>query len=137
MSGQAVRDDGRDRRIVNYSLGFLRGFLREPPVEDDDLAVFPKRDVFRLQVAVDDAAGVSIRNRLADADERDQELGPLDRRAPCVVGANRLGQRSALDQSHCVKGWLIIIRAGCRPRGQLVNRGDAWVLEPARDAGLV
>src|SRR5690349_16484093 len=41
----------------------------EPPIDEQRLAEFAEHDVVGLDVAVYDAAVVSVRNRIADADE--------------------------------------------------------------------
>ena len=48
--------------------------LGQAPVEHDHLAEAAEHDVFGLQVAVDHAARVGVADRLADLDERLQQL---------------------------------------------------------------
>ena len=64
--------------------------LGQPPVHDLDLAEGADHDVGRLQVAVDDAVGVGVADRLADLLEHRQQPAAVVRRVrPLLRGARR------------------------------------------------
>ena len=55
------------RRGVRGGFFFQAPVARQAPIEDDDLAEGAEHDVLRLEIAMDDAARVRERDRLADA----------------------------------------------------------------------
>ena len=103
--------------------------LRQAPVHHLDLAEGADHHVGRLEVAVDHAAGMGIRQRLADLLEDGEEPREV------VVGVGALGEHgrecAALDQLHGEVG------AAVGERAELVDGDDARVLELPADAGLL
>ena len=68
--------------------------LGQAPIHHLDLAEAAHHDVRRLQVAVDHAAGVRVRHRLADLLEDRQEAGQAVGRVRAAL--EQVGQRLAL-----------------------------------------
>ena len=103
--------------------------LGQAPVHDLDLAERADHDVGRLQVAVDDAVGVGVADRLADLLEHRQEPAAVGRR----VGppSEQVVEGLALDELHRQE------RPAVGQRADLVDRRDAGVLQLAGDPGLV
>jgi hypothetical protein len=117
------------RRLAFASGTALCQHLGQAPVHDLDLAERPDHDVGRLQVPVDDAAGVRVGQRLAHLLEDLQEAGQVVSR----FGPFRQqpGQGTALDELHG-EVW-----PAAREPAQFVHRHDARVLELPRDLCLL
>jgi hypothetical protein len=98
---------------------------RDAPVEDVDLAEVAEHDVRRLEVAVNDAAGVRELDRETDIDERAQVLSPLRGR---VGSCECRGQRGAGEPLHHEERVTVFVVL------ELVNRDDRRVFEPTLNA---
>jgi hypothetical protein len=110
--------------------------LGQAPVEDDHFAVVAQHHVLRFQVAVQHAARVRVRHRVARPDKGGQQLAQLQRprlaaAAALVVGAGGLGQGAAADEAHGVERRLVV-----GPPADLVDGHDAGVLQLARHLRL-
>ena len=146
--GQVPRGGGHP--LAPVAVVVLRGDLggggvrlaqgaRQTPVDHQDLAEASDHEVARLEVAVDDALGVGIGDRLAGARQGVDEAAeapavlaapPLPLPGDLVDLADDLGQREAIDLSHGEPQ---------APVGQLalvVQGDDAGVLEAAGEARL-
>ncbi|HET6574550.1 MAG TPA: hypothetical protein VFG68_13160 [Fimbriiglobus sp.] len=126
-SARGVVDDcvvDRHRRLPHLGLGRVEQNLGESPVHDLDFAEGPDHYVGRFQVAVDDPAVVSIGDREADLLERRYEV-------VCGSVGQQFGEGLPFDELHREE------RAAIVGLSDLEDRGDAGVLEPAGDAGLL
>jgi hypothetical protein len=121
--------DRRQRaRLGIGDVGFrLAERLREAPVDQHRLAELADEDVRRLDVAVNDAAFVGVRDRVGGGDQVRQELEAIDE---LRILRDEVLERAAADLAHHVKR-----RAG-RRRARVVNRHDRRMLEPRGDPGL-
>ena len=71
--------DGRRGRIAVVTAARAQ-ILGQAPVDDDRLAEGADQDVARLEVAVDDALVVRVRDRLGDGDDVRQQRQPIGAR---------------------------------------------------------
>jgi len=98
--------------------------LREPPVDHDGLPELSDQHVVGLEVAVDHAARVRVRERLGHRDHVRQQLEPRSQRGPAL---ERVRQGLAGDEPHRVE------RRTVGPRARLVDRDDRGMLQARRD----
>ena len=118
------RRDQRDR--ADLGLG-LAHHLREAPVDHDGLAELADEDVRRLDVAVDDAALVRVRDRVRRRDDVGDQAEPLGERGGLPDdGLERL----PLDLAHHVE------RRMAGPGAGVVDRHDRRMLEARGDPDL-
>ena len=79
-SAAAGRRLQRQFRPLDRALGFgLVERLGQTPVHHQRLAVLAQHDVARLEIAVQHAAAVRIRHRVADVDEPAQQIAQFQR----------------------------------------------------------
>ena len=102
--------------------------LGQAPVHDLHLAERPDHDVGRLQVAVDHALGVGVRQRLATCKAIAQEARPVRRRVGALGQQRRQGL--ALDQLHGEEGPVA-------EAADVVDGHDAGVLQLPADLRLL
>src|SRR6185369_10745039 len=94
-------------------------------VEDFRLSGFVNQNVAGFEVAVDNAAVVSMLNTITNAcDKFDSML------ISKVLGGGVLEQRRATDQLHCK------VRPAIGSNTGVVDAGNSWMLEPSQSAGL-
>ena len=120
---RASRRQRRRRRSLERA-----ELLREPPVDHDGLAERADEHVRRLEIAVDDALAVRVRERVGDGDDVRQEREPLLERRPRA--RDRRLERSPVDELHRVE------RLAVRPAPGLVDRDDRRVLQARGDQRL-
>ena len=108
--------------------------LGQAPVEHDHFAVAAQHHVFGLEIAMDDPARVGIPHRLADLDERFEQLplqlepiGGLAGAATMKLG-DRIAQGLPSQKTHRVERLIVFLATG-----QLVDRNDVGMLELAGD----
>ena len=101
----------------------------QSPVHDLHLAEPAHHDIGRFEVAVNDAASMSVGNRLADVFEDPQQPGPVVTRMLTLT--QERGQGAALDELHGE------IRPVIGERAQLMDGNDSRVLELPADLGLL
>src|SRR5262249_55186325 len=112
--------------------------LGNAPIDYQRLSKPAEHDVLRLQVAMNDAAAMGVRNGIAGVDQalqqpakRDLALARLPRgRVARMEPLDGLLERLPFDQSHRV------IRPAIGVSAQTVNRHDPRMLQPSRDLGF-
>jgi hypothetical protein len=114
--GGAIRRRAREREI-----------LGDAPVDHHRLAEGSHEHVVRLEITVDDAAAVRVRDGLRHVDDVGQEREALGERA---LARDGLLERSARDELHRVED------LPARPPRGVVERDDGRVLELRRDQRL-
>jgi hypothetical protein len=121
--------DGRERGDVRHT-GQTRvaHAHRDAPIEHIDLAERADHHVFRLQIAMKDAAAVREFDGTADFDEGLQVRGELVLRRR--TRAQHVDPRAALDALHREQHFPV------RTAPEGIDRHDVRMLEQARDAGL-
>ena len=119
--------DQRAARCTGRGSVGLADRLREAPVDHDGLAELADEDVRRLDVAMDDAALVRVRDRVRRGDDVRQQREPIGELAAL---ADELLERPPRHLAHHVE------RRAVRRRAGVVHRHDRRMLEPRGDPDL-
>ena len=106
--------------VHGVDVGELGRDPRQAPVHHQHFAVVAEHDVFRLQVAMNHAAGVGEGHRVGHAQQDAQVLVEL-------LLVDHLVPRRAVDALHRVEQRAFVVRA------QVVNRHDVRMVELAGD----
>ena len=81
----------------------------QPPIQHDRFAIVPQHDIVRLQIAMNDSAGMCIGDRIADINKDTHQAGHrerilLTRPSTFMMPRNGLGEALPLDQLHRIEG---------------------------------
>ena len=93
VSALPLAEDGINVLLIGPGVAFAGG-LGQPPVDDQRLAVFADDDVARLDVAMEDAAAVSVADRIADVHESPEQLAERQRPLTWSASAGSAWNRS-------------------------------------------